>query len=51
MIRLSPILLALAMTPVAAVTIDGRIDPQEWQGAQHITDFRQTQPLTGAEGS
>jgi hypothetical protein len=33
--------------PGAAVTVDGHIDPAEWQGARHITDFRQTQPLTG----
>ena len=44
-----PILAGLVATslPAAAVTIDGRIDPAEWQGARHITDFRQTQPLTG----
>jgi hypothetical protein len=30
-----------------AVEIDGRIDVAEWQNAQHITDFRKTQPLTG----
>jgi hypothetical protein len=34
-----------------AITVDGKIDPAEWQGAQHITDFRITQPLTGAPGS
>lgn len=32
----------------AAVQIDGHIDPAEWAGAQHITDFRLTQPLTRA---
>lgn len=32
----------------AAVQIDGRIDPAEWAGAQHITDFRLTQPLSRA---
>ena len=31
-----------------AIEVDGRIDPAEWQGAQHVTDFRMTQPLTGA---
>jgi hypothetical protein len=42
--------LALALTfagPTFAVTIDGRIAPDEWQGAQHVTDFRKTQPLNG----
>ncbi len=34
-----------------AVEIDGRIDPNEWAGALHITDFRDTQPLTGKPGS
>ncbi|HEX5354293.1 MAG TPA: DUF5916 domain-containing protein [Rhodanobacteraceae bacterium] len=40
-------LLAAFALPAAAVTIDGHIQPGEWQGARHITDFRQTQPLTG----
>lgn len=35
-----------AVSAAHAVQIDGRIDPQEWTGAQHITDFRQTQPLS-----
>jgi hypothetical protein len=43
------ILAALAAPPAfAAVEIDGRIDPAEWQGAQHVTDFRLTQPLSRA---
>ncbi len=29
-----------------AVEIDGRIDEAEWAGAQHVTDFRMTQPLS-----
>lgn len=37
--------LGLAL-PAAAVEIDGRIDPQEWAGAQHVDDFRLTQPLS-----
>jgi hypothetical protein len=37
--------------PAEAVVIDGRIDPQEWQGAQHITDFRKVQPLNGDPAS
>ena len=43
-------LLVLAM-PAMAVEIDGRIDPQEWAGAQHVDDFRMTQPLTRLPGS
>ncbi|HJU08389.1 MAG TPA: DUF5916 domain-containing protein [Rhodanobacteraceae bacterium] len=45
--RYACILLAFAAAPAFAVTIDGHIDPAEWQGAQHITDFRQSVPLTG----
>ena len=37
--------LGLAL-PAAAVEVDGRIDPQEWAGAQHVDDFRLTQPLS-----
>ncbi|MDQ3510368.1 MAG: DUF5916 domain-containing protein, partial [Pseudomonadota bacterium] len=39
-------LAGFAASTAHAVQIDGRIDPQEWTGAQHITDFRQTQPLS-----
>ena len=42
------ILAALAAPCAFAVEIDGRIDPAEWQGAQHITDFRLTEPLSRA---
>lgn len=42
---------AFVSAPVGAVEIDGRIDPVEWQDAQHITDFRKVQPLTGEPGS
>src|SRR5690242_3089215 len=45
--RLALACLTLFAAPAWAITIDGRIDPAEWQGARHITDFRQTQPLTG----
>ena len=31
-----------------AIQVDGQIDPAEWAGAQHITDFRLTQPLSRA---
>lgn len=40
------ILMALS-APALAIDVDGRIDPAEWQGARHITDFRKVQPLTG----
>jgi hypothetical protein len=41
------ILAALAAPSVAtAVEVDGRIDPAEWQGAQYVTDFRLTEPLS-----
>src|SRR6185503_8268897 len=43
-------LLTLA-TAAWAVEIDGRIDPGEWEGAQHITDFRKVQPLNGDPAS
>lgn len=35
-------------SPAIAIEVDGRIDPQEWQGARHVTDFRLTQPLSRA---
>jgi len=34
-----------------AIEIDGRIDPAEWQGARHVTDFRKVQPLSGEPAS
>ncbi|BCT93156.1 hypothetical protein LYSHEL_21790 [Lysobacter helvus] len=40
--------LALSAPTAQAISVDGRIDPVEWQGAQHVTDFRLTQPLTRA---
>lgn len=45
---LLPFLLFVGSTPAAAVEIDGRIDADEWIGAQHVTDFRLTQPLSRA---
>jgi len=42
------LLAALAAPAVQAIEIDGRIDADEWRGAQHITDFRLTQPLSRA---
>lgn len=38
--------LAALSAPAFAVEIDGRIDPAEWQGARHVTDFRKVQPLS-----
>ncbi len=38
-------------TSSLAVTIDGRVGNDEWQGAQYITDFRKTQPLNGEPAS
>jgi len=50
--RLLPLtILAALSAPAYAVEVDGRIDPAEWQGAEHVTDFRVTQPLTGAPAS
>jgi hypothetical protein len=48
------LLLIVAALPVGAacaVTIDGHIEPGEWKGAMHITDFRDTQPLSGKPAS
>jgi hypothetical protein len=47
------VLLALASAQAAGaegphITVDGRIDPAEWAGAEHVTDFKLTEPLTGA---
>ena len=39
--------LAFAAAPASAVEVDGRIDPNEWAGARHITDFEMVQPLNG----
>ncbi|MFC7300634.1 DUF5916 domain-containing protein [Cognatiluteimonas weifangensis] len=44
---LATLLLATA-GPALAIDVDGRIDPAEWQGAEHITDFRVVEPLTRA---
>ncbi|MFD0739394.1 DUF5916 domain-containing protein [Lysobacter koreensis] len=42
------ILAALAAPAAHAIEVDGRIDPAEWEGAQHVTDFRLTEPLSRA---
>lgn len=46
---LSLAVLAAVSSPVLAqVKVDGVIDPAEWQGARHVTDFRMVQPFTQA---
>ena len=45
------VLSAFSAPVLAQVKVDGVIDPAEWAGARHVTDFRDTQPLTGAPGS
>ena len=37
---------ALSMPALAQVKVDGAIDPAEWQGARHVTDFKMVQPFT-----
>lgn len=39
---------AFSMPALAQVKVDGVIDPAEWQGARHVTDFRMVQPYTQA---
>lgn len=49
--RLATAVLMALSAPAYAIEVDGRIDPAEWQGAQHVTDFRQVQPLSRAPAS
>jgi len=49
--RVALILLFAMAQPAVAVTIDGRVEAAEWADAQHVTDFRKTQPLTGDPAS
>lgn len=49
--RLATAVLMALSAPAYAIEVDGRIDPAEWQGAQHVTDFRQVQPLSRAPSS
>ena len=42
---------ALPVSSAWAIQVDGRIDPAEWQDAQHVTEFRKTQPLSGEPAS
>jgi hypothetical protein len=48
---LGSLLLAVMVVPVHALEIDGRIDPEEWKDARHVTDFRKVQPLNGEPAS
>lgn len=45
--------LACAALPslASAVVVDGVLSPGEWDGARHVTEFTQVQPLTGEPGS
>ncbi|RAN77154.1 hypothetical protein B5P43_20830 [Bacillus sp. SRB_336] len=45
------LILVAFSAPAVAVDIDGHIRADEWKDARHITDFRQTQPLSGKPGS
>ena len=38
----------LLAAPAWAIDVDGRIDAAEWQGAEHVTDFRLVEPLSRA---
>ena len=40
------VLAALSSPALAQVKVDGVVDPAEWQGARHVTDFRMVQPFT-----
>lgn len=42
---------APAAAPAGTVTIDGRLDPGEWEGARYVDDFRKTQPFNGEPAS
>ena len=49
-VPLAAAFLSALSTPALAIEVDGRIDPDEWEGAQHVTDFRLTQPLSREPG-
>ena len=40
--------LAALASPAWAIEVDGRVNAAEWAGAEHVTDFRLTQPLSHA---
>lgn len=37
----------IALPLQGAIVVDGNITDAEWEGALHLTDFRETQPLSG----
>lgn len=39
---------AFAQQADGQIKVDGVIDPAEWQGARHVTDFKMVQPFTQA---
>ena len=41
----------LLAVPAHAVEIDGKLGVDEWKDAQHVTEFRKTQPLNGEPAS
>ena len=41
-------ILSVLAVPAWAIDVDGRIDPAEWQGAEHVTQFKVVEPLTRA---
>ena len=41
-------LLGVSTPAWAQVKVDGVIDPAEWQGARHVTEFKMVQPFTQA---
>ena len=43
------VLCFFAATSDASIVVDGKISEAEWAGAQHVTDFKLVQPLTGAD--
>lgn len=40
------VFLSVLALPASAIEVDGRIDEAEWAGAQRVTDFRLTEPLS-----
>ena len=44
-------LLGFVVLPAYAVQVDGRMSPDEWKDARHVTEFRKTQPLNGDPAS
>ncbi|PNS09414.1 DUF5916 domain-containing protein [Solilutibacter silvestris] len=55
--KIRTLVTALSLACVAApalaadIKIDGKMEPGEWDGARHISDFHTVQPFTGQPGS